>query len=429
MTYRAPLIVNPGASQIQELAVADGLSVAGNVLTGVILANVYLYGNGQPFNGSGGAGSFIASGNSNVAITTPDGPINTTANNVTVVSVNTTGQYVTGIAYASTVMTAPLISATGNIAAGGYVLGNGALLTGVITSVANINNGTSNVSIVSSNANVTVGVNGTANVVTITPTTLIVASSSGNVISTEGNVSAGYFYGNGSLLTGVSSSSNTIFNGNSNVAVSSANANVTISVSTVANVVSISPTTVSVAGNISAGNVSISGNVTVGNISVTGNIVDSGNLSILTGSNGNISLVPSGTGIVTVATNLSVAGNIDVGNVSASGNITGNAAPGSTRTFAVGYMTIPVNNTTSAYTLALADQGELIYNSGTSITVTVPSNANVAFPVGSVVAFAQYSTGTMSIVAQSGVTIALVGTSQVGNRTLAATGTASLTCR
>ena len=279
------------------------------------------------------------------------------------------------------------------------------MLTGVITSVANINNGTSNVTIESANADVTIGVNGTANVVTITATTLIVASSSGNVISTEGNVSAGYFYGNGSLLTGVSSSSNTIFNGNSNVAVSSANANVTISVSTVANVVTVTPTTVSVVGN-----------VDVGNLNLSGNIVDSGNLSILTGSNGNIALVPSGTGNVLIATNLSVAG-----------NVTGNAAPGSTRTFAVGYMTIPVNNTTSNYTLALADQGEMIYNSGNSITVTVPSNANVAFPIGSVIALAQYSSGSMTIVAQTGVTIALVGTSQIGNRTLAATGMASLT--
>ena len=55
------------------------------------------------------------------------------------------------------------LSATGNLT-GNYILGNGALLTGVITSVANINNGTSNVTVVSSGGNVTVGVGGTSNV-------------------------------------------------------------------------------------------------------------------------------------------------------------------------------------------------------------------------------------------------------------------------
>ena len=60
-------------------------------------------------------------------------------------------------------LTGGLISATGNIT-GNYILGNGAYLTGVITSVANINNGTSNVSIDSSGGNVTVGVGGTGNV-------------------------------------------------------------------------------------------------------------------------------------------------------------------------------------------------------------------------------------------------------------------------
>jgi hypothetical protein len=49
-----------------------------------------------------------------------------------------------------------LISATGNVS-GNYILGNGALLTGVITSVANINDGTSNVTVVSSGGNITVG--------------------------------------------------------------------------------------------------------------------------------------------------------------------------------------------------------------------------------------------------------------------------------
>lgn len=51
------------------------------------------------------------------------------------------------------------VSVTGNVT-GNYILGNGALLTGVITSVANINSGTSNVTVLSSGGNVLVGVGG-----------------------------------------------------------------------------------------------------------------------------------------------------------------------------------------------------------------------------------------------------------------------------
>ena len=58
------------------------------------------------------------------------------------------------------------LSATGNIT-GNYIFGNGSLLTGVITSVANINLGTSNVSVLSSGGNILVGVGG-ANIVRFT---------------------------------------------------------------------------------------------------------------------------------------------------------------------------------------------------------------------------------------------------------------------
>ena len=75
---------------------------------------------------------------------------------------------------------------TGNVS-GNYILGNGALLTGVITSVANINSGTSNVTVVSSGGNVTVGVGGTGNIAKFTTAG---ANVTGNLAVT-GNVSAG----------------------------------------------------------------------------------------------------------------------------------------------------------------------------------------------------------------------------------------------
>lgn len=58
--------------------------------------------------------------------------------------------------------------ATGNVTAN-YFLGNGSLLTGVITSVSNITNGTSNVQISAANGNVSFNVDGTADVMIVQP--------------------------------------------------------------------------------------------------------------------------------------------------------------------------------------------------------------------------------------------------------------------
>ena len=103
---------------------------------------------------------------------------------ITATGTITSGANITG----GNVLTGGLVSATGNIV-GNYILGNGSSLTGVITSVANINSGTSNVTVVSSGGNVTVGVGGTSNVAVFATTGEYitgVASVSGNV--TGGNI-------------------------------------------------------------------------------------------------------------------------------------------------------------------------------------------------------------------------------------------------
>lgn len=76
------------------------------------------------------------------------------------------------------------VSATGNVT-GNYILGNGACLTGVVTSVANINNGTSNVNIATANGNITMSVNGTSNIVIIS-----------NIAEFTGNAGVVIPYGN-----------------------------------------------------------------------------------------------------------------------------------------------------------------------------------------------------------------------------------------
>jgi hypothetical protein len=73
-------------------------------------------------------------------------------------------------------------------------------------------------------------------------------------------------------------------------------------------------------GNILTGGiVSATGNITGGNLIVTGNIVDTGPLSIVTTSNGNITLAPNGTGVVVLNTDLRNGQANGVGNIGAPG--------------------------------------------------------------------------------------------------------------
>lgn len=66
-----------------------------------------------------------------------------------------------------------------------------------------------------------------------------------------------------------------------------------------------------------------------------------------------------------------------------------------------------VNNQTGAsYTLALADDGALVIrDNGSANTLTIPTNASVAFPVGTVINFVQVGAGVTTVVASSGVTL------------------------
>jgi hypothetical protein len=115
----------------------------------------------------------ISSGTSNVVVNSNANVTVSSAGTANVLTVSNTGAFVSGV-----------VSATGNVT-GNYILGNGALLTGVITSVANINLGTSNVTVVSSGGNVTVGVGGTGNVAVFSTSGLEVTGNveaSGNMV-------------------------------------------------------------------------------------------------------------------------------------------------------------------------------------------------------------------------------------------------------
>jgi len=68
--------------------------------------------------------------------------------------------------------------------------------------------------------------------------------------------------------------------------------------------------------------------------------------------------------------------------------------------------TVPVVAKTAAYTLALTDAGSAVeVTSASAVSVTVPPNSSVAFPVGTVIEVAQLGTGQVTIAPGSGVTI------------------------
>lgn len=94
----------------------------------------------------------------------------------------------------------------------------------------------------------------------------------------------------------------------------------------------------------------------------------------------------------------------------------------------VGYLNIPQNSQSTAYTTVLADAGKhLLHPSAdtTARTFTIDSNANVAYPVGTAITFVnQNSAGVMTIAITSD-TMRLAGAGTTGSRTLAANGIAT----
>ena len=235
----------------------------------------------------------------------------------------------------------------GNLTTSNYFSGNGSLLTGI--SVSTLANGNSNVSIPSSNGNVTISAVGNANIAIITGTgvnvtgylnatgnitgananlgnliianyyqgtlttsaqpnitsvgTLTSLSVTGNITSGNANlgnlVKANYFQGDGGLLSNVpgawyiaNGTSNMYAVTNGNITANIGGNNSLIITSTGANITGYA----NISGNISAGNLSLSGNVT-STLNVTGN-ANVGNLNT--------------TGSVT-ANNLTLTGNLIVG--------------------------------------------------------------------------------------------------------------------
>ena len=347
---------------------STGTATAGNIVTaGLITATGNVYANTFISTGSGGT----LSGSGNII----------GGNLLTSGYVTATGNVIGG-----NVTTIGLVSATGNVT-GNYIIGNGYYLTGITSGGgggSNISNGTSNVTVVGANANITVGVSGTGNVVVFSPTGEYVTG----VVSATGNITGNYIYGNGYYLTGISGGGGggaSIANGTSNVNISTSNGNVTVSVSGVGNVAVFTPTGLSVTGNVygntfisngTGGGISAPGNIIGGNIltggyvSATGNVLGNyfiGNGSQLVGVLANVGTFSNGTSNISIASQnanvtVSVSG---VGNVAVfapdSINITGNIT--ATGNIVAG----GVRSTSSASAPSNPTTGDFWYNTSTNV--------------------------------------------------------------
>ena len=257
-----------------------------------------------------------------------------------------------------------VISGTGNITttaniSGGYILGNGSLLTGITTTYGNANVAANLAAFgsnpISTTGNITGGyIFGNGSQLTGLPATYgnanvvaNLAALGSNPISTTGNVTAGYFVGNGSLLTGITGTY-----GNANVAANLA--------------------------AFGSNPISTTGNVTSGNLNLSGNIVDTGALSIITGSNGNIALLPNGTGIVTASGAVSAAGNI-----TSAANISG--------TFFIGNGSLLTGITSSGGTSITNGTSNVVVASSANVTTAVTGNV-----ITTTAATGQFVTGLIS---------------------------------
>ena len=192
-------------------------------------------------------------------------------------------------------------------------------------------------------------------------------------------VSAAYFIGNGALLTGISAGSNNYSN------------------------VNVKAYTESM-GYQNFGNVNVAAVITTNGLTNYSNV----NVSALITTNG-----------LTNYSNVNViaylAGNITVGNIA-----------GSVNGFNIGYRDVP-QITAANLTLIANDAGKHYYGANTNpTTITIPTNANVAFGNGTAISLVNQGTGNITVTPAGGVLLYLAGNSTAGSRVITSYGMATL---
>jgi len=212
---------------------------------------------------------------------------------------------------------------------------------------------------------------------------VLVANGTGQV-TTSGNITASYYYGDGSQLTGIDTSG--VSNGTSNVRIAVADGNIELNVNggLTANVTD-------------SGMVMTSGNLDLGNVIATGVSTFTGNVSA-----GNIS-----TGGQADVTGNLTAGNVDGGNLVTASFFTGTLIDGTSN--------ITVNNNGNIDLVAAGNTTAVITDTGANIVGTI--NANGTGTLGALITpTVTGTTGNLTLTAGSSddyVEIRPTGTGQV----------------
>ena len=89
------------------------------------------------------------------------------------------------------------------------------------------------------------------------------------------------------------------------------------------------------------------------------------------------------------------------------------------------YLDIPPNIKDAPYTLAYTDRGQAIE---TTDDVTIPNENTIGykFPLGTTISIINISSASISLIADTGVTLVLAGTTSVGNKTISNWGCATI---
>jgi hypothetical protein len=164
---------------------------------------------------------------------------------------------------------------------------------------------------------------------------------------------------------------------------------------------------------VAAGALSISNaNITDLRVLATTNLPESGDISSVTAGTG---LSGGGSsGAVTLAINTAVTADLTTAQTLTNKTLTSptiNGATIATSTLNAPFINLAINTQTgTTYTTVLGDNGDLITLSNASaITLTIPPNSSVAYPVGAQLNVAQFGAGQVTFAQGAGVTIVSTG--------------------
>jgi hypothetical protein len=178
-------------------------------------------------------------------------------------------------------------------------------------------------------------------------------------------------------------------------------------------------TSLNTTGNILATGLSVFGNTRIGSLATPGALH-----TII----GNVDVSGAGTEYFNIGGNI-LAVQASFGSINTTGNISASVAnfgAGNVAGFAIGYRDVP-QVTVANLTLIASDAGKHYYGANTNpTTITIPTNANVAFGNGTAISIVNQGTGNITVANAAGVLLYLAGNSTAGSRTLTSYGMATL---